>query len=281
MKITLVRADPAGNITALVTTPIAPQDYATVSAYILQHGIVQAQQVGFVTAPRVGGAVRLEMMGGEFCGNALRSTGLYWAQNQSMQGTCSIEVEISGAHWPLTVTVDPVTGFSSAQMPIPKLMEEHVFYGRRYIPVILEGIVHLICDIPPQEIEALDRTMLEACERFRRDACGVIFFDAKSKSMTPVVYVAKTSSIVYEGSCASGTTALAAVLAYHAADGVHTYPIRQPGGEITALVRKSGGRLTDISIGGIVHISEQSEWEIPVSDNYLQTRQFIEGKSGM
>ena len=272
MKITLVRADPAGNITALVITPIAPQDYAAVSAYILQHGIVQAQQVGFVTAPHLGGAVRLEMMGGEFCGNALRSTGLFWAQTQNMKGICSIEVEISGAHWPLTITVDPKTGFSSAQMPLPKLMEEHVFYGQRYIPVVLEGIVHLICEALPQEVGALDRTMLEACERFQRSACGIMFFDRETKSMTPVVYVAKTSSIVYEGSCASGTTALAAVLARRATDGAHTYPIRQPGGEITAFVQKTDGRITDISIGGVVHISAQTEWEIPISDSYLKTR---------
>lgn len=267
MKISIVRADPAGNITALVTTQAAPKDYAAISAYILQQGILQAQQVGFLTAPRYGGAVRLEMMGGEFCGNALRSTGLYWAKTQDMRGVCSIEVEISGAQWPLTVTAQPETGFSSAQMPLPRIYEEHVFYGQRYVPVVVDGIVHLICDVPAREVEQLERTMLEACERFRQDACGVMFFDAESMFLTPVVYVAKTSSIVFEGSCASGTTALAAVLAHRASDGVHSYAVEQPGGQICALVRKSKGRITEISIGGNVSLSEKLEIEIPVSDS--------------
>lgn len=201
MKMTLVRADPAGNITALVTTPVDRQDYTAVSAYILQQGIVQAQQVGFFTAPQIGGAVRLEMMGGEFCGNALRSAGLYWAWSQGLRGTCSIEVEISGARWPLTVTVQPESGFASAQMPLPKLMEEHILYGQRYALVVLEGIVHLVCDVPLQELEALERTMAEACVRFHQKACGILFFDAQAQRMTPVVYVAGTGSIVYEGSC--------------------------------------------------------------------------------
>lgn len=265
MKMTLVRADPAGNITALVTTPVDRQDYTAVSTYILQQGIVQAQQVGFFTAPQIGGAVRLEMMGGEFCGNALRSAGLYWAWSQGLRGTCSIEVEISGARWPLTVTVQPESGFASAQMPLPKLMEEHILYGQRYAPVVLEGIVHLVCDVPLQELEALERTMAEACVRFHQKACGILFFDAQAQRMTPVVYVAGTGSIVYEGSCASGTTALAAVLAHRAGDGLHSYPVRQPGGEITALVRKSGGRITEVSIGGPVGLSEEMEVDIPLS----------------
>lgn len=272
MKISLVRADPAGNITALITTPVAPEDYAAVSAYILQQGVVQAQQVGFLTESSSGGAVRLEMMGGEFCGNALRSVGIYWAKAQGMRGTRNIEVEISGTQWPLTVTVEPETGFSSAQMPLPRILEEHVFYGQRYVPVVLEGIVHLICDIPAKEAQALQRTMLEACERFRQDACGVIFFDAENMFMTPIVYVAKTSSIVYEGSCASGTTALAAVLAHRAGDGLHSYSIRQPSGMICALVRKSGGQIKEISIGGTVYLSDELEIEIPVPGSRISVQ---------
>jgi len=225
MTINIVRADPAGNITAIVTSAVDPSQYASVSSYILQHRIEGIQQVGFLASPKFGGELRLEMMGGEFCGNALRSVGAYWAKKQNIRKACEIEVEISGAKWPLIVNVDPNESSAFAQMPIPQILEKTVFFDQIYVPVFVDGIVHLICTEHPNDVDSIDQTMIEACRRYKKEACGIMFVDQQTRFMTPVVYVAPTASIVYEGSCASGTTALAAVLAHNYSEGIHTYPV--------------------------------------------------------
>ena len=73
MEIHFVIADPAGNITAIVKDGVADDDYRSVAAAIMQDPQWKVEQVGFITEPKVGGEARLQMMGGEFCGNAARS----------------------------------------------------------------------------------------------------------------------------------------------------------------------------------------------------------------
>ena len=75
MDLSFQAADPAGNITLLVTTPVPPQDYPAVAARLLSIRELDAEQVGFLVPPQGEGALRLEMMGGEFCVNALRCAG--------------------------------------------------------------------------------------------------------------------------------------------------------------------------------------------------------------
>ena len=83
LELRLVMADPAGNRTAIVRTPVPAALRAQAAAAILERKELRAEQAGFETAPVQGGAGRLEMMGGEFCGNAARSYGYYlWRREQ-------------------------------------------------------------------------------------------------------------------------------------------------------------------------------------------------------
>ena len=75
MKLRIIMADPAGNRTAIVRTPVPADQRAQIAAKILQINDLRAEQVGFETSALMGGTGRLEMMGGEFCGNAARSYG--------------------------------------------------------------------------------------------------------------------------------------------------------------------------------------------------------------
>ena len=75
MELRLIMADPAGNRTAIVRTPVPAELRAETAAKIMKIQELRAEQVGFEAVPRLGGAGRLEMMGGEFCGNAARSFG--------------------------------------------------------------------------------------------------------------------------------------------------------------------------------------------------------------
>ena len=89
----LYYADPAGNITAMVQSPIAPGDRVRVAKAILALG--RAEQVGFLTEPILGGDCRLEMMGGEFCGNAARSLGYLTALTRQETGPVSYTMPTS------------------------------------------------------------------------------------------------------------------------------------------------------------------------------------------
>ena len=69
--------DPAGNVTAIVLSDVQAGERARIAAQLrqaqqLRLPELRIEQAAFLTAPRCGGEIRLEMMGGEFCGNALR-----------------------------------------------------------------------------------------------------------------------------------------------------------------------------------------------------------------
>ena len=64
--------DPAGNVTAIVLSDVLAAERARIAAQLLRLPELRIEQAAFLTAPRCGGEIRLEMMGGEFCGNALR-----------------------------------------------------------------------------------------------------------------------------------------------------------------------------------------------------------------
>lgn len=71
--------DPAGNVTAIVLSDVQAAERARIAAQLLRLPELRIEQAAFLTAPRCGGEIRLEMMGGEFCGNALRCAGFYHA----------------------------------------------------------------------------------------------------------------------------------------------------------------------------------------------------------
>ena len=66
-KYSIVLANPANNITVFVLDNIKSKDYKNVAKDILENTDYKAEQVGFVKQPTIGGDIKLEMMGGEFC----------------------------------------------------------------------------------------------------------------------------------------------------------------------------------------------------------------------
>jgi diaminopimelate epimerase len=92
LTLNIVRADPAGNITIFVLDQIEdPRLRLDLAKALLAEPSLKAEQVGFVSPPgypagRKSPRWRLEMMGGEFCGNAARSFGLYVAREAAAGG---------------------------------------------------------------------------------------------------------------------------------------------------------------------------------------------------
>lgn len=262
MKLHIVRADPAGNITLFVLSGVARSERAAVASRLMAVPPLAAEQVGFVCPPREGGDGRFEMMGGEFCGNAARAFGMLMARARGILGRTRVMVETSGCEDAVAVDVDTAAGTASAEMPLPRFVRAVEGADIQGTLVHLGGIAHLVVEREP------DAALFGAAEALlaREEALaglgayGVAFLHGGR--LTPLVKVAATDTLVWEGSCGSG--ALAAALAGSASvwDGVFAREYVQPAGTVCAEVEKRNGAAVSARIGGAVTIGEAREIEI-------------------
>ena len=264
MRLELVMADPAGNRTALVRTPVPRTAYAPLAQRLMSLPELGAEQVGYCQPPSPGsGALgRLEMMGGEFCGNAARSFALLLA-GKSGQGRHQVPVEVSGCPRLLLAEADPEKGWAASPMPLPLAVEEVKVPGVGSFPVVLlEGITHIIAaGVEPTE-ENFQRFRQAADAHWPWEALGVMFL-AGDGSMTPAVAVRATGSVVFESSCASGSTAAAVWASRELRDGVRPFSFSQPGGVIAGEVEKKGGRVLRVTVEGPVSLEPPRWVELP------------------
>ncbi len=220
-------------------------------AAILKEEDLNAEQAGFLLKPLRGAAGRMEMMGGEFCGNASRSFGLLLGRRNGMKAGERIPVEVSGSKDILEVLLEEDGSWVS--MPLPQAITELSLpeeCGRdsgisssdgsgllRFPAVVLEGITHVILeDVEPSETLAhavLDKMAKETDV----DAAGAIFI--KDGEMTPVVWVRATDSFIWESSCGSGTLASTVWLGRDVADGDFRLELKQPGGILKAEIYRT------------------------------------------
>ncbi len=250
MQVKVQMADPAGNRTAIVRSSVPKSQRARVAAAIMNNEELRAEQVGFETRPLYGGSAgRIEMMGGEFCGNAARSFG-YMLCSESEKDHCKIE--ISGTREQLEVICDLERSTSAAQMPMPEKMEMISDDGENFYPLVISrGITHLIAvDQDPDEA-----FVGRIISKYGKDysALGVQF--VKGDQLTPFVYVCGTDTVVAESSCGSGSLAAAWYLSRDKEDGFHTFTFVQPGGEVIVRIAKRQGKIAG-TIGGHLALEE-------------------------
>ena len=81
--------------------------------------------------------------------------------------------------------------------------------------------------------------------------------------LPPAVAVRATGSVVFESSCASGSTAAAVWRCRELGDGVRQFRFSQPGGVIAGGVEKRGGRTVRGTIGGPVALEAPRWVELP------------------
>ncbi|MDR3337213.1 MAG: hypothetical protein LBT16_08430 [Treponema sp.] len=290
MKIDLVIADPAKNITAFVLNPVPVKERAALSTAIMADPALKTEQVAFVVPPARGEnrSWRLEMMGGEFCGNAARSFGLYVAGKIGLRGRRTVTVESSGANSAIPVQVDTGTGRAEAEIPAPRFLTALDFEGRALPLCVFDGITHVLAPglKPDRETFFAIKAAAEktgapgvtpsgAIGVAPSGALGVMFLDPPAGqtgagglsfvggaelAMTPAVYVYGTDSLVFESSCGSGSAALAVYQSRDSAAGETRYEINQPGGVIEVRVVKRGGAVESVAIGGPVTLRELT-WE--------------------
>ena len=258
-KISYAVMDPTGNITILATTPVPAAAQPDCAARLLA-AEPAGEQVGFLSPGGDGADLSLRMAGGEFCGNAAMSAAAYFCGQQGVSEQ-TVRVRVSGAPAPVTVDVSarPEGGYACAvDMPRPRSAEEAelTLDGRAYrLPLLrFDGICHLIL---PGDTERgfAQRAVRAWCVALDAPALGLMLLDADAGTMVPLVYVPGGDTLYWERSCASGTAAAGAYLAWKRGAAVDV-GLTQPGGVLRVIARPSGeitlrGTVKMLRVGGI------------------------------
>ena len=75
------------------------------------------------------------------------------------------------------------------------------------LPVVrFEGITHLL-SFRPLPKQTAEKIVKEQCDASQADALGLMQIDPVAGTLLPFVYVPKSGTLFWEGSCASGTAA--------------------------------------------------------------------------
>ena len=97
-------------MTLLITSPVDRKDHAECASQLMKYESVHAEQTGFVEKPRNEKAVaRLQMAGGEFCGNAAMALAALIARDKKLMrnGTHPLLLEVSWRRAGLIVRCQP------------------------------------------------------------------------------------------------------------------------------------------------------------------------------
>lgn len=254
MKIKYYLLDPTGNKTVLVDTPVDRKDYCKIAARLMELEPT-AEQVGFL------GDSSLCMAGGEFCGNATMSAAAIMCMKNGMSagGTKTVQLKVSGASDKVDVSVTADSDgvyFGTVCMPEPECIsiEELEFENKKYsLPVVrFSGIYHIISE------NVLDKSISERavkkwCADLKCDALGIMLLDINNHKLDPLVYVPNPETSFWESSCASGTSAVGAYVAYIKKQPVEL-SLREPGGTLTVFAE---GKTVKLS-GSVKIIKEKA-----------------------
>jgi len=285
---------PGGNDTYIVYDKALGRDSYPEANKALLSMNPSLEQGGFLEIPESKEAVtRLQMAGGEFCANALRSAAaliVYDYQNSRKlkqvvdfsriiveEPTFSFKLEVSGIGEPVRVRVEERAGslLSEAEVPLPDgkdiLVKQKLTLGGIEVfcsLVRLRGIAHILVDetsLPFKPDEAYYRPLLaEAIEVFGlkgEDAVGLIWCHKVAEgslSINPVVWVKSINTCFYESACGSGS--IAAAISESKRCGNDLLEIAQPSGSNISISLRGDtvtGELKYAVIGGPVEMKRQ------------------------
>ena len=253
MSIEYYIIDPIGNITALVTSNAAKSDYKDISGRIMAEN-PGVEQVGFAELKE--DVIKLNMAGGEFCGNATMSAAaLKYELSQNTGEVCrTVLVEPLGVEVKVNVSGGSGVFDCECLMPPPKEIENYTFFagGRRYTyPLVcFDGIMHIIADGDLPE-NAAEGVIKDLAKQLGAPALGIMIFDKNENRLVPLVYVEAVNTVFFEKSCASGTCALAAAMGF-----CEKTDIIEPGGTMGAQLQKNGISLS-LRLKIIKHVLEE------------------------
>lgn len=252
MKLHFLKFNPTENMTLLVTDPVPRELQGPLAARLMENRSVGAEQVGYLEKASLPGArARLQMMGGEFCGNASMCMAVFLTRDElPPEGEKTVEIEVSGAGRVKCALRREGPDFRCrVEMPLPREIRR---VGELTL-VRLPGIAHFVSQQPVEQPEETLRSLARGLEE---DAVGLMQY-LPEKGLTPLVYVKDTDTMVWERGCGSGSAAVGAMLANEARGDVERR-LPQPGGEIIVRGRWKEA-LSMLSIEGLVKIVCEGE----------------------
>ena len=230
---------PGGNATALVQGRFSRRQRVAFAKKIMQKD-GRIEQVGFLQHPRSSrAAIRLQMMGGEFCGNAARCAGYLWG---SLSKNRVLSLEVSGFKRLLRVRMRK----NSVTIVLPGSFFVRARTDRKYTIIDLEGIRH--CIYWSKGNRRIAETLIEKYKG-RYPAVGVLFCTKKATNvfMRPFVWVRDTHTMMQETACASGSIAVVIAMHLHGSR-LRRFFIQQPTKEVYAIrfkfLKKKISRIT-------------------------------------
>ncbi len=261
MVIRYTIADPTGNITSLVESPIAYDLRQKVSAALMA-AEADVEQLGFLSPAKNGADIALTMSGGEFCGNACLSAAAYHLRRTQAESGL-VRVAISGAEVPVAVQLEKkdeneYAGF--VDMPLP-LGIEPISTPFGQMPIVrFPGISHVIVPSSLSHPEA-EAMIAPLCATLGAEALGFMLLDEEAATLRPLVYVPGADSLFWERSCASGTSAVGAWLAKREQRDI-SLCLTQPGGSLTISAFYADGGVRRLSLGGSVRLLPEKSIEL-------------------
>lgn len=264
-EIDFIKCNPTQNMTILVRTDHAAEHYSGIASSLMSYDHVYAEQVGFIKrSRRQEAAARLEMAGGEFCGNACMALAAHMASERGLekQGSMKIKLDVSGTDDLIVCHVKRQEHRYDCRvtMPVPQQIERRMitFEAMELEMVIVRyaEFIHIVI-----EVQDLDDLMKQRAQHLARllgitmgdTMIGILLYDPATKEMTPLIYVPRLDSLIWERGCGSGTASVGAYLAWHGQSEV-TQSIKQPGGAIMVTAQWNAEGVNDITIEGTVEI---------------------------
>ena len=236
MELEFIKLSPLGNTTVFLRGEAAREGRAALLCEAMDYDHLAAEQAGFLVAPQAGQAIlRIEMTGGEFCGNATLSA----AALAAAEGAESpFFIECSGAAEPLRAEARRLGAgrwLARAEMPqvheVRHLSLAEMLSVETATCVSLPGIAHLVVEAAELSTAAYDALLARLMQETDADAYGVVPFVRVGKNrfrIRPYVAVPRAGSRVFERACGSGSLALALSIG---AKGAHI-AVEQPGGTL-------------------------------------------------
>lgn len=272
MKLNYVKVNPVENMTIFVMDQVDSSQHMIVANRLMDYNSIHGEQVGFVESPRTMkgkslNTLRLQMMGGEFCGNATRSLAALMVHLKvdsvtKKDNIYNINLEVSGSDDLISCQVRESDKeniyYSRVNMPLPqRISNTNATFEGNVIDlnrIDFPGITHFIVDSNKvNNKEEFFKVIKKKMDKEEYDAFGLMFYNYEDRFLKPLVYVKSTDSKYWERSCGSGTSALGVALALNKDISIEE-KVRQPGGELEVSITLEEGKITELYLDGKVEV---------------------------
>lgn len=215
------KINPGGNITAILKGDFTKQKKVRLAKKIMNKDKA-IEQVGFWTRPKnINNDGRLDMAGGEFCGNATRALGVLIYKET---GKTSLKIESSG-------TKEVIETFISGNTSSIKLSLNgfHCYENTCSLP----GIKYVLLNRSIGK-EEFHQFFLKKINKY--PALGIVSYKKEKKLyvIKPIIWVRDIDTLIEETACGSGTLALA--YSIYLKCKIKIFKVKQPSGSIFSVI---------------------------------------------